>query len=113
MANNYEDIKCSSCDNLCPAKGYQDVTFCVPVEIKPFAEISKVKVKCLGEPGVCSFDECKGYSDNSCCFTIKQKVRVEVPVAFGAKTEVGKTCIDCDCAKVKVAESHVNFNGKY
>ena len=33
-----------------------------------------------------------------CKFTISQKLRVEVPVIFGARAEVGKASVDCDYA---------------
>ena len=38
---------------------------------------------------------CEGKPKETCKFTISQKIRVEVPVLFGAKTEVGEALIDC------------------
>ena len=35
---------------ICPALGFQDVKVGVPVEIKPFAKVGKVKTECVGKP---------------------------------------------------------------
>jgi hypothetical protein len=34
-----------------------------------------------------------------CKFTISQKLRVEVPVVFGARAEIGKAAVDCACTE--------------
>ena len=81
---------------VCPALGFQDVVVGVPVEIKPFAKIGKVKTECVGKPIIKRGSTmCEGKSKETCKFTISQKVRVEVPVMFGAKTEIGEARIDC------------------
>ena len=81
---------------VCPALGFQDVVVGVPVEIKPFAKIGKVKTECVGKPIIKRGSTmCEGKSKETCKFTISQKVRVEVPVLFGAKTEIGEARIDC------------------
>lgn len=81
----------------CPAIGRQDVSVCVPVEVKPFADVGKVKTKCIGKPMVDRDCDCEGKKKASCKFTITQKIAVDVPVIFGANTEVGEARIDCDC----------------
>ncbi len=81
---------------VCPSLGFQDVVVGVPVEIKPFAQIGKVKTECVGKPIIKRGSTmCEGKSKETCKFTISQKVRVEVPVMFGAKTEIGEARIDC------------------
>lgn len=83
----------------CPTIGYQEVSVCVPVEVKPYAEIGEIETICLGESIVVSGGECKGKpKDSTCKFTITQKIQVAVPVTFGAETEVGEAGIDCLCA---------------
>lgn len=83
---------------FCPALGFQEATVAVPVEVKPFAEVGKVKFECVGKPVIHrGTKECKGKERETCKFTISQKIRVEVPVAFSAKTEVGPAMIDCKC----------------
>lgn len=81
---------------ICPALGFQDVKVGVPVEIKPFAKVGKVKTECVGKPIIERDGKmCEGKPKETCKFTISQKIRVEVPVLFGAKTEVGEALIDC------------------
>lgn len=83
----------------CPAIGYQDVTVCVPVAIKPFGQVGNATVQCLGKPTVlpgCS--HCPGKSETVCKFTISQKLRIQVPVIFGARAEAEEASVDCGCA---------------
>lgn len=83
----------------CSSVGYQDVNVCIPVTIKPFGEVGNAKTKCLGR-AVVSYgcDHCPGKTGDVCKFTISQKLRVEVPVIFGARAEVGEASVDCgDC----------------
>lgn len=80
----------------CPTVGYQDVVVGVPVEIKPFADVGKIKAECMGKPVIArGTTACEGKPREVCKFTISQKIRVEVPVIFGAKTEVGQARIEC------------------
>lgn len=85
---------------ICPAMGYQDIDVCIPVTIKPFGDVGNVKTQCLGNAVILSQnDKCHGEPGGICKFTISQKLRVEVPVVFGARAEVGDVCIDCGCEK--------------
>ena len=88
---------------LCPTMGVQEVEVGVPVCIKAFAHIGKVKTECVGNaeiiPGA---DCCKGKPDGVCKFVISQKIKVEIPVMFGAKTEIGEASVDCGCPKGEV-----------
>ncbi len=94
------------CPEFCSALGFQDVMVGVPVEVKPFAEVGKVKTQCLGKPMIERGSmECEGKHGETCKFVIRQKMRIEVPVAFGAKTEIGKAKIDCKCRE-KFEEVH-------
>lgn len=100
MNNNYEEEKSMDNRTGCPAVGYQDVNVCIPVTIKPFGEAGNVKTQCLGNPVISSkCDTCSGNPGGVCKFTISQKLRVEVPVIFGAKAEVGEAVIDCQQPK--------------
>lgn len=98
------EMKEPMCEDMkkegCSAVGYQDVNVCIPVTIKPFGEVGNAKTKCLGKAVVMSgCDICPGKSGDVCKFTISQKLRVEVPVIFGARAEVGEASVDCECAK--------------
>ncbi|MBQ8600009.1 MAG: hypothetical protein IJ407_01320 [Clostridia bacterium] len=84
----------------CPVVGYQDVDVSVPVTIKPFGEVGNAKTQCVGKPVVCSDrKEHHGKSCEVCRFTISQKLRVEVPVIFGARAEIGEATVDCGRAE--------------
>lgn len=88
---------------LCPTVGVAEVEVGVPVCIKAFAHVGKVKTQCIGKADIIpDTDICKGKPDNVCKFVISQKIKVEIPVMFGAKTEVGEASVDCDCPKGEV-----------
>lgn len=90
--NELDDNVCG----VCPAVGIQEVNVCVPVEIKPFAKVSKVKTQCVGRPVLHRGTKtCDGHCGETCKFTVSQKMKIEVPVVFGARTEVGEAAIDC------------------
>lgn len=101
----YEEMYEGMCDERdkagCSAVGYQDVDVCIPVTIKPFGEAGNAKTQCLGRPVVSAgCDLCQGKKDGVCKFTISQRLRVEVPVIFGARAEVGEATVECGCAEV-------------
>lgn len=80
----------------CSAIGYQDVNVCIPITIKPFGEAGNAVTKCLGNAIVSTgCDICPGKSCDVCKFTISQKLRVEVPVIFGARAEIGDAAVNC------------------
>lgn len=86
----------------CSAVGYQDVNVCIPVTIKPYGEAGNAKTQCLGNAVVSSnCDHCPGKTGGECKFTISQKLRVEVPVVFGARAEVGEASVECGCAEAE------------
>jgi hypothetical protein len=79
----------------CPVVGYQDVNVSVPITIKPFGEVGNATTKCLKQAMVMSGDEATGTNNGTCKFTIRQKLRVEVPVVFGARAEAGEASVEC------------------
>lgn len=100
----FEEMGKEGCKKMdkagCSATGYQDVNVCIPVTIKPFGEAGNAKTKCLGKAVVSAgCDHCPGKPGDVCKFTISQKLRVEVPVIFGARAEVGEASVECGCAE--------------
>jgi hypothetical protein len=81
----------------CSDKGEQMAEVCLPISVKPFANVGKIVVKCCGKaiivPGT---NICKGTPDGNCDFTITQKICVEVPVEFGADVTPGDVHVACD-----------------
>lgn len=97
MQNEYDNYKPCNFDSPCPAVGHQEVEVCVPVEVKPFAEVGKIKTQCVGKAVVAKCDKCQGEKKRECKFTITQKIKVEIPVVFGANTKVGEAHCNFDC----------------
>lgn len=94
--NNKTDPYKEEEKNGCSAVGYQDISVSVPITIKAFGEAGNAKTQCLGQATITSgCRESSGKHDRECKFTVSQKLRVEVPVIFGARAEVGETTIDC------------------
>jgi hypothetical protein len=93
-----------NCDSMheigCSAIGQQEVNVSIPITIKPFGEAGNAKTQCLGKPVITSgISEFQGKPGGVCKFTISQKLRVEVPVIFGARAEVGDAAVGCGCAE--------------
>ncbi|MCL2401921.1 MAG: hypothetical protein FWC90_04690 [Oscillospiraceae bacterium] len=87
----------------CPTVASQIATISQPVEIRPFATTGAVTVECFGRPMVEQDARCE--RRGHCCFTITQRIRVEIPVVFGAEVEVGKDRVEC-------ARPRVEFEGE-
>lgn len=111
MNDNFEtDIQCMKDEIGCPAVGYQDVDVCIPITIKAFGEVGNAKTQCLGESVISSgSDICLGKPGEVCKFTISQRLRVEVPVIFGARAEAGEALIDCGCTEKADSSYGMNF----
>jgi len=82
----------------CIAKAEQAATVCVPVTVTPFANVGKIMTDWCGKP-VVSFKNkpCRGVENGSCKFTISQRIKVQIPVEFGANTTIGGTFVECEC----------------
>ena len=80
----------------CPAIGFQKVSVCVPVTVKPFAKAGAAETLCCGDPVVKSDEnKCKGTKNGTCTFTVTQVICVKVPVEFGATADTGDTFVEC------------------
>lgn len=100
MSEMFNEEKVPQKPKTCPALGIQNATVCLPVKVSPFAVTGPVKLQCCGEPIVLpSCGHCHGKVNGTCEFTISQKIRVELPVEFGATVNIGETFVECGCAK--------------
>ena len=79
----------------CPTVTSKSVEVCVPISVKPFANVGKISTFCCGEPVIRSRKDCEGEQNGECEFTIKQKICIEVPIEFGAKTNSGEVFVNC------------------
>jgi len=78
-------------DSVCPAVKTTEMDICVPISIRGVADVGEVSTICQGPPKIIpNTDHCPGKRDNVFNFVIRQKLKVEVPVKFGAKTVVGE-----------------------
>ncbi|MDR2502458.1 MAG: hypothetical protein LBC78_04335 [Oscillospiraceae bacterium] len=93
----------------CPAVGTHYAGVAVPVTVKPFAIPGPVCVKCCGEPTMSAEERCRGKVGGVCHFVIAQKIRIDVPIDFGASVKVGETFVDCDHFAI---ETNLNAPGK-
>jgi hypothetical protein len=99
MPDIYEYEKVPPKPQVCPTIGNQSAVVCLPVAVSPYAVTGPIKIKCCGEPVVSSFcNRCRGKVNETCEFTISQKINVEIPVEFGATVNIGETFIECGCA---------------
>jgi pilin isopeptide linkage protein len=87
---------------VCSGDGQQMTEVCLPVSVKPFANVGVISTRCCGParitPGT---DICEGTPDGNCDFTISQTICVDVPVEFGAEVTPGEVHVGCtgnDCA---------------
>ena len=96
----HENVHCS--EERCDTKATKTSTICVPVTIAPYAKVGTIVTECCGKPEVSEkHTKCKGVENGSCKFTISQKIKVEIPVEFGANTTVGGTFVECECFDYK------------
>lgn len=94
---DYDMIKKCDTEVGCTESCYREISVSVPIAIKPFGEVGNAKTECVGNAVVIEkYNPCDKKCDNLCKFTITQKLRVEVPVIFGARAEAGDACVDCD-----------------
>lgn len=99
MPEDFEE-KMPQKTQTCPAVGVQTANVCLPVKVSPFSVTGPARVHCCGEPLVLPHnDHCHGKPNGTCEFTISQKIKVEIPVEFGATVHVGDTFVDCGCSK--------------
>ena len=86
----------------CSVIGHQTVEVCVPVSVKPFAEVGKINIICCEKPLITSdSEECRGEQEKTCDFTIKQKICIEVPIEFGAEVNTEEAFIECNSASTE------------
>lgn len=78
----------------CETTFFQNETVCVPVTVTPFATPGEAKANCCGSPVVTADNPCTG-TQKSCSFTIRQRLCIEIPIAFGAVIETGSAVVQC------------------
>lgn len=83
---------------LCETVTYQTANVCVPVTVTPVAIPGPTRTICCGGPIVTpGARECPAGAQ-SCFFTVTQRICVEIPIEFGARTDLGRPRVACESA---------------
>ena len=104
MADILEEVLgVKGADLCCDCDGFineEVATVCLPVKVIPYAQAGPAKIECEKKAKIdLECKRCKGKPDGSCEFSIIQKLRLKMPVKFGASVEVGNVFVDCKCDK--------------
>ena len=87
-------------ETACQCTFSQDEQVSVAVKVTPFATPCEAKVTCCGKPMITCCEQHE--REKGCCnFIITQKLRTEIPIAFGALVETGIAVVQCDRAETK------------
>ena len=86
--------------STCPAVASQIAKVSQPVTSRPFAVTGPVTVECHGRPTIHDHEnsEC---GRHGCRFTISQKLKISIPVEFGANVKIGESSCECERATVE------------
>ena len=107
-AVNDNMVNAAAADDVvtCATVAYREIELCVPITVKPFANVKEVVVRCCGEPTIGNADDrCKGVVGGVCDFNIHQRICVEVPVEFGAESHAEEVHVECGTASTEPCRS--------
>ena len=79
----------------CPTVSTHDTTVSVPIQSVPFANPGTVVIQCCGAPCITEGTSPAGKVNGSCCFTVSQTMRIDIPLVFGASVLLGETYVQC------------------
>lgn len=82
---------------VCKNVVHEDVSLSAKVMIDPIVDIGPISTHCLTKPEIIPC-ECKHDSKRTCSFIVRQRICVEVPIAFGADTIANPLGIVCEGA---------------
>jgi|GEM_PF-1732722 len=86
----------------CPVNASQELEVAVPATVRARAEIGDVNL-CCADSGIISANGCEvtGRPNAVSKFTIKQKLRVDIPVKFEVEAFVGEGHVNFDSADIR------------
>lgn len=82
---------------VCKNVVHEDVCLSAKVVIDPIVDIGPISTHCLSKPEIIPC-ECKCDSKGTCSFVVRQRICVEVPIAFGADTTADPLGVECEGA---------------
>ena len=86
--------------STCPAVASQIAKVSLPVSSRPFAVAGHVTVECYGRPTITGHEDAE-CGRHGCHFTISQKLKISIPVEFGANVRIGEASVECEHATVE------------
>jgi len=93
-------------DGDCPVTAVQELEVTVPATVRAHAEIGRVNLRCVGAGIVVgNSDEVRGRPNAVSRFTIRQRLRVDIPVKFEAEAYVGEGHVDYEAVDVRECEN--------
>ena len=95
MDSRYAKIEKHILENGCPSNAFEEVNVTVPITVRAYADIGNVDLKCMGSAVITrNCDDPPGVPHAVSKFTVRQKMRVDIPIVFGAETDVGEGYIE-------------------
>lgn len=89
MPNRYE--RQEFLDGGCPTNAFEEMNVTLPVTVHAYANVGNVLLSCMGPSVVTrNSDDTPGYHGATSKFTISQRLRVDIPVVFGADADIGE-----------------------
>ena len=100
MSEKHENIEITE-PGGCGINVTQVSTVSQPVMNRPFVVTGPIKVECEGRPVVEHHeDEECSRGRGGCRFVIKQKIKVDIPMEFGATVRIGDSHVECGRVRV-------------
>ena len=91
MINGYEKRENYTIENGCPSVTHEEATVTVPVCVDAYAKYGNISLDCMGPPVITrNSSETPGRPGAISRFTVKQRMRMDIPIIFGMKCEVGE-----------------------
>ena len=102
MPHGYEKREKFVLEGGCPVKAFEEANVTVPVTVCAKCKVGDVDFHCCGDPVITkNSDYTPGRPDAVSKFTIRQKMRVDIPIVFGLETDIGEGHVDFDIDKEK------------
>lgn len=90
----------------CPVTAVEELDVTVPATVRAHAEVGRVNLRCVGACVItCNSDEVTGRPNAVSRFTIKQRLRVDIPVKFEVEAYVGEGHVDYGSVDIRECEN--------
>ena len=110
MHHNFEKINRYSLEEVCTRDVFEEATITVPVKIRAESRVGEVDIHCCGPAEIIEGLETCGEPGAESRFTVKQRLRVDIPLEFLAEADVGQGHVDFDPAGEPEFETHTGHD---